>query len=125
MQRVNMQGTDGKLQALQSACDSPRPRAWLGFHVCLFPSRGHVISVYLEAVRGPDWSCRMVHTRLAHSKETPEPALHAIKHFKIRVVCLSFGEGNGNPTHILARRILWTEKSGRPQSTGLQESDTT
>ena len=71
MQRVHMQGTDGKLQALRSACDPPRPRAWPGFHVCLFPSRGHVISVHLEAVRGPDWSCCMVHTRLAHSKETP------------------------------------------------------
>ena len=35
------------------------------------------------------------------------------------------GEGNGNPLHILTWRIPWTEKSGRLQSMGSQELDTT
>ena len=35
------------------------------------------------------------------------------------------GEGNGNPSGILAWRIPWTEEPGGLQSMGLQESDTT
>ena len=37
----------------------------------------------------------------------------------------SHGEGNGNPLHILAWKIPWTEELCRLQSTGLQESETT
>ena len=33
--------------------------------------------------------------------------------------------GQGNPLHILAWRIPWTEEPGRLQSMGLQKSDTT
>ena len=35
------------------------------------------------------------------------------------------GEGHDNPLSILAWRIPWTEKPGRPQSLGSQELDTT
>ena len=28
------------------------------------------------------------------------------------------GEGNGNPLHVLAWEIAWTEEPGGPQSTG-------
>ena len=35
------------------------------------------------------------------------------------------GEGNGNPSSILAWRILWTEEPGRLLSIGPKESDTT
>ena len=37
----------------------------------------------------------------------------------------SSGEGIGNPLHILAWRIPWTEEPGGLQSMGSQESDTT
>ena len=33
-----------------------------------------------------------------------------------------FGEGNGNPLHILAWKILWMEEPGRLQSMGLQKA---
>ena len=35
------------------------------------------------------------------------------------------GEGNGNPLQFSCWKILWTEKPGGLQSTGLQESDMT
>ena len=35
------------------------------------------------------------------------------------------GKGNGNPLHILAWRIPWTEKPGRLHSVGHKESDMT
>ena len=35
------------------------------------------------------------------------------------------GEGNGNPFHILAWEISWTEEPGRIQSMVRKESDTT
>ena len=35
------------------------------------------------------------------------------------------GEGNGNPLHILAWEIPWTEEPGGLQSMGSQELDTT
>ena len=37
----------------------------------------------------------------------------------------SSGEGNGNPSSILAWRIPWMEEPGKPQSTGCTESHTT
>ena len=36
----------------------------------------------------------------------------------------SRGEGNGNPSNILAWKIPWTEEPGWPQPTGLQKSQT-
>ena len=38
---------------------------------------------------------------------------------------LGSSPGGGNGSSILAWRISWTEESGRLQSMGLQESDTT
>ena len=71
------------------------------------------------------WKTLIRHLGFPSSSVSKEPACSAGDPGSISGSRRSPGEGNGNPLHILAWKILWTEEPGGQQSMGSQELNVT